>query len=275
MPVAASATSLSGSNSFGITGTITSPPPTTAATITNPTNGQTFTSNPITISGICVSGLLIKIFINGIFSGAADCVNSSYSISADLFIGKNDLVAEDYDSLNQEGPPSNTVSVSYVNNSETAGSLITLTSDYAKIGANPGSTLTWPIDISGGTAPYAISVDWGDGKKPSLISQTTPGSLNLTHIYSIAGVYNVSISATDADGAVAFLQLVGVGDGPSSQSAAANSKTTIIETVGLNSTLLALIIGFLIFIPVITFWLGVEHQKKVIQSRFSNRQKLF
>jgi hypothetical protein len=273
---AASALTLSQSSGFGISGTITAPAPTTAATITNPTNGQSFTNVPIAISGICTTGLLIKIFINNIFSGAADCTSSSYSISADLFIGTNNIVAEDYDSLNQAGPPSNTVTVTYVNNEETASSLINLTSNYAKIGANPGSTLTWPIDISGGTAPYAISVNWGDGKQPSLISQTTSGSLNLTHIYSIAGVYNITINATDSAGGVAFLQLVGVGDGPSSQSpASANLQTAKVKYVGLGNVLLFLIIGLLIFVPLVTFWLGDLHQKKLIESRFKNREKLF
>jgi hypothetical protein len=274
-PAVASAVTLTQSDGFGISGTITSPPPTSAATITTPTNGQIFTSLPISISGICVSGLLIKIFDNNIFSGSVDCSNNSYSINADLFIGTNNLVAQDYDSLNQSGPASNTVTVSYVNNAETASSLITITSNYAKIGANPGSTLTWPIDISGGNPPYAISVNWGDGKQPTLISQTTSGGLNLTHIYSIAGVYDVTINATDSSGGVAFLQLVGVGDGPASQSAAASSKTTIVKTVGLSNGLLALIIGLLIIVPISTFWLGDMHQKKLIRSRFENRQKLF
>jgi hypothetical protein len=274
-PAVASAVTLTQSDGFGISGTITSPPPTSAATITTPTNGQIFTSLPISISGICVSGLLIKIFDNNIFSGSVDCANNSYSINADLFIGTNNLVAQDYDSLNQSGPASNTVTVSYVNNAETASSLITITSNYAKIGANPGSTLTWPIDISGGNPPYAISVNWGDGKQPTLISQTTSGGLNLTHIYSIAGVYDVTINATDSSGGVAFLQLVGVGDGPASQSAAASSKTTIVKTVGLSNGLLALIIGLLIIVPISTFWLGDMHQKKLIRSRFENRQKLF
>ena len=36
-----------------------------------------------------------------------------------------------------------------------------------------GRHFTWPIEISGGSPPYAISVNWGDGKQPTLISQTT------------------------------------------------------------------------------------------------------
>lgn len=275
VPTITSATTLSQSNGFGISGTITSPPPTTSATITTPSNGQSFSNLPVNISGVCISGLLIKIFINGVFSGSTDCINDSYSISSDLFIGTNNIVAEDYDSLNQSGPTSSTVTVSYVNNAQTAESLVNLTSNYAKIGADPGSLLTWPIEISGGTPPYAISVNWGDGKQPTLLSQTTAGGLNLTHTYSIAGAYNITINATDAKGGISFLQLVGVGNGPSSQTSNTSQKNTSIKTVGLSNGQLGLIIGLLIIIPLIAFWLGDMHQRKIIQSKFQNRQKLF
>ncbi|HEY5268285.1 MAG TPA: PKD domain-containing protein [Candidatus Saccharimonadales bacterium] len=275
-PFIANATTLSGTNGFGISGTITSPPPSTAATIATPTNGQQFSQLPITISGICVSGLLIKIYINNIFSGSADCVNSSYSISSDLFIGENDIVARDFDSLNQAGPDSNTVKVSYVNNALTAQSGITLTSSFAKLGANPGSLLSWPIQITGGSSPYALSINWGDGKQPTLLSQPTSGSLTLTHTYSISGVYNVTINATDTNNNDAFLQLVGVANGPASQSTSSNSpKPTAAKTVGLSNIILAIIIGLLVLTPLIAFWLGDMHQKKVIESKFKHRQKLF
>jgi hypothetical protein len=269
------ALSLTGNGAFGIAGTITSPAPTSAATISTPTSGQSFTSVPITISGICVSGLLIKIFINDIFSGSVDCVNNSYSVSSDLFVGTNNIVAEDFDSLNQAGPNSNTVSVAYVNNAVTAQSTVTITTNYAKIGANPGSLLSWPISITGGTGPYAISVNWGDGKQPTLISQASPGSLNLTHTYSISGVYNVTINATDSVGSVAFLQVVGVANGPSAQNSGAATKPTATKTVGINSLSLAIIISILVIVPPTTFWLGNRHQRKVVQSRFNSEQKLF
>src|SRR5665213_1484212 len=57
--------------SVGVEGTITSPPPTVAATISTPTNGQSFSSEPITVAGICPTGLLVKIFANNVFVGAA------------------------------------------------------------------------------------------------------------------------------------------------------------------------------------------------------------
>jgi hypothetical protein len=68
------------SGAIGIQGTIPSAPPSRGATITVPSNGQIFTSEPITVSGICPSNLLIKIFDNGVFVGSVICANGSYSL---------------------------------------------------------------------------------------------------------------------------------------------------------------------------------------------------
>jgi hypothetical protein len=266
----ATALTLSGNGAYGISGTITSPPPSTAPTISSPTNGQSFTSVPTAVSGVCVSGLLIKIFINGIFSGSAQCVNNSYSISTDLFLGTNNIYADDYDSLNQAGPKSNTVSVTYVNNAITAGTPVTLTSDYAKLGADPGSLLTWPIQISGGTAPYALSVNWGDGTPSTLVSQASPGTVNLTHTYSVSGTYDVTINATDKNGTVAFLQVVGVANGPAAQSSGSTNSKSTTQSSGLSNLALGLIIGILVIVPPSTFWLGKMHQQKLIEAKFRN-----
>lgn len=262
------AQSLTGNGAYGISGTITSPPPSIAPTISSPSNSQSFTSVPDVITGVCVSGLLIKVYINGIFSGAAMCVNHSYSISADLFLGTNIIYADDYDSLNQAGPKSNVVTVSYVNNAVTTGIQVTITSDFAKLGADPGSALNWPIQISGGTAPYAISVNWGDGTQSELVSQATPGTVNLTHAYTVSGTYSVIINGADKTGSVAFLQVVGVANGPASQSNSGSSSKSTGQNSGLSNLLLALIIGILVVVPPSTFWLGKMHQKKIIEERF-------
>jgi hypothetical protein len=55
------------SGAIGIEGTIPSAPPSRGATISTPGNGQSFTTEPITVSGICPTGLLIKVFDNNVF----------------------------------------------------------------------------------------------------------------------------------------------------------------------------------------------------------------
>ncbi len=206
------------SGTTGIQGTISSPPPKSAATIAVPSSGRTFQTTPITVSGLCTTGLLVKIFSNNVFAGSVECEKSSYSLQIDLFSGENVLVARVYDSLDQAGPDSNSVTVTFQDAEFAAfGQRISLTSNFAKIGAPIGTQLTWPVILSGGTGPYAVSVDWGDGTAYDLKSVPFTGTINLTHAYKTAGVYRVIVKATDKNGSAAFLQLVGVGSGAVTQ----------------------------------------------------------
>lgn len=257
------------SGSVGIQGTIPSPPPSRGATITLPTNGQSFSTLPVTVRGLCPGDVLVKLFKNNVFGGSAPCQNGSFSIVTDLFSGRNDLVARVYDQLDQAGPDSNTVTVTY-NDAQFAqfGPHVALTSDFARKGADPGQTIEWPIGLSGGTGPYAISVDWGDGKAPDLISQEFPGIITLKHVYDSAGTYNILIKATDKNGETAYLQLVGIANGKSTTQNAnlSNSKTIIIVKVLWWPAAVA--------IPLIitTFWLGRRHELFVLRKQLEKRQ---
>lgn len=243
--------------SIGVEGIIPSAAPTRGATITTPRNGQTFNNNPITVSGLCPSGLLVKIFDNNVFVGSVMCVNGSYSLQIDLFAGRNDLVARVFDDLDQPGPDSEIVTVT-LNDSQFnpfGVPQLLLTSNYAKRGANPGETLTWPIIISGGTPPYAISVDWGDGKTQDLISRDIAGTFTLQHVYDNAGTYTVTIKASDKNGLSAFLQVVAVANGAITQKPAEEEqKEKVITRVLWEPAAL--------FLPLIgiAFWLGRRYE---------------
>ena len=263
------------SGSIGVQGTISQPPPTQGATISIPRDGQAFTSLPIDVSGICPKGLLVKLFKNNVFAGSQQCDNGSFSIKIDLFTGTNELIAKVYDSLDQAGPDSNKVTVSFNDNKQGTGSRISLTTNYAKRGANPGETLTWPIILTGGTGPYAISVDWGDGKTPDLKSQQLPGTFNIEHKYDTPGVYNIVIKATDKNGDSAFLQVVGVGNGALSQEngAAGTNKDT-----GASKTVTKVVwqpAAFAIPLIISTFWLGKRHELKVLKRKIEQGDRPF
>ena len=262
----------------GLTGTIPSPPPTQAATIASPGNGQSFTSLPYKAQGICQTGLLIKLFINNVFAGAAYCVNGSYSITAALFNGVNVLVVRDYDALDQQGPDSNIVTVYFNNPNIGAGQSITLTSNYAKLGTAPGSVLSWPINVSGGSPSYALSIVWGDGKPEDLKSQPVQGNFNINHIYNTAGVYTILVKATDSTGNVSYLQLVGFASGKPGQTIASTTlntpSTTNLKGIKLTDTTLFIIIGLLFILPATAFWLGSRHRLVNIKKRFESGQGL-
>ena len=215
--------------SYGLQATKTQAPPTTGATINTPSNGSSSASSPITVGGICPTGLLVEVFDNGVMEGAQNCTNGSFSLKVNLFNGQNNISVVVYDSLNQAGPTSNTITVNASSpNLKCFGEQLTLTSTYGRLGVNPGDTLTWPLQIAGGTGPYAFSINWGDGSPVELKSQLTNGTVNITHVYSNSGIYNVTVQAADTDGATAFIQLVAVANGNTpSASSVTNDQSKI------------------------------------------------
>jgi hypothetical protein len=258
------------SGSVGLEGTISSPPPSRGATITSPSNGRAFTTLPVVVTGLCPDGTLVKIFSNNIFIGSSPCTSGAFSANVDLFNGDNDLIARVYDDLDQAGPDSNTVRVTF-NDAQFSGfgGRVSLTSNYARLGANPGSNISWPVILSGGSGPYAVSADWGDGKPFTLKSIAFPGNFNLDHVYDKAGIYRIIIKATDSNGTTAYLQLVGVANGTVSSSANSTSGKEKVITITKTQILLW---PSLVAIPLIllTFWIGRRYELLSLRKRIEN-----
>lgn len=261
--------------STGIQGKISSPPPATPATISLPRDNQVFSELPVTVSGLCQTGLLVKVFKNNVFAGSVMCTNGSFSLQIDLFEGRNELLARVYDDLDQPGPDSNIVPAVFAGRRPQALAKLGLTSNYAKKGANPGETLVWPIVLTGGSGPYAVSVDWGDSTTLDLISQSFPGTFDIKHAYQNPGVYNIIIKATDRNGAVAYLQLVGVGNGPLSQESSGGTAATDEGPVITKTRILwqpaAILIPFLLS----TFWLGKRYELYVLRRKIERGERPF
>lgn len=259
MPVTAGAANPGpASGSVGLEATIPSPAPTQGATITLPASGSVFTATPITVSGLCPSNLLIKVFANNVFVGSAVCSGGSYSLQVDLFSGRDDLVARDFDALDQAGPDSSTVSVTF-NDAQFVqfGTQVTLSSDYAERGAAPGNTLDWPLTLTGGSGPYALSVDWGDGSTPDLISQASAGLVNLKHTYQTSGVYKVLVRVTDKNGNEGFLQLVGQATGAIQQNTKQNSSS---NNLIIEHSVVWWPVALALPLVLVSFWLGRRYQ---------------
>lgn len=256
--------------SLGLEATIPSAPPTQAATIATPANGAVFTSTPITVSGLCPSGVLVKVFANNVFVGSTVCTKGSYQLQVDLFSGRNDIVVRVFDALDQAGPDSEIVNVTF-NDAQFAsvGSRVVITSIYARRGANPGDELDWPISLGGGTGPYALSVDWGDGKPTDLQSIPFATTVTLKHTYDSAGTYQVVMKATDAKGTAAFFQAVGVANGAIQTASTAKGSTTVVKN---NVVWWPLLISVPLLL--ITFWLGRRHELYMLRKHLEDNSGL-
>ena len=260
--------------SYGIGATKTQPAPTTAPTITTPGNGASFTTSPTTVAGICTGDLLVQVYDNGVMVGAVPCQNGSFTLQVGLFAGVNELTAIMYDTLEQAGPVSNTVTVNYANTQFSAfGNLVTLTSSYGRRSAPAGSQLTWPLQLAGGAGPYAFSIDWGDGGAAELMSQSFAGVVDIKHAYKTAGIYRVNIRVIDTNGVTAFLQLVAVSSGQ--VDAAATAGGTDDQNTAAKTTVLWIpaAVAFVLLLP--TYWLGRRSQIVSLRNKMLKDQAKF
>lgn len=260
--------------SYGLEATKTKAPPTRGATITTPGNGASFTASPITVSGICPDDLLVQVFNNGVMVGAVNCSKGSFSLQISIFPGSNELSALVYDEIDQQGPPSNTVTVTFNDTNLTAfGQSMTLTSSYGRRSAGAGSSLSWPLQLSGGTGPYAFSIDWGDGSTPELKSQALAGVVGIAHVYKRAGIYRINVKVTDSNGVTAFLSLVAVANGKVDAASAQSGQngdtpTTQTEILWVPAAVSA------VMLPA-TFWLGRRSQLVSIRNKMLKESQAY
>lgn len=252
--------------SIGLTGVMPAKPPTTAATIDTPVNGQHFKISPITVAGKCPNGTLVEVFKDKIFAGATNCSNGQYSLKVDLLFGKNVLIAQVFDSLNQAGPFSNSVTVYYdtplpptlpTSFLDFTGAQLLLDTDAVYRGSFPGQTLNVPITIIGGTAPYAVTVDWGDGTT-KVIPRGNNSVFNASHAYKKAGTYTITLQATDSKGLTAYIQVVAIINGQPA-GVASTAPPASDHLIALLWPIFAIAATM-----VISFWFGERHEKKIL-----------
>jgi hypothetical protein len=258
-------------NSYSVYAAVPGPRPTAPAVITAPTNGQSFTTNPVTVEGTCPDKALIKVFTNGILVGSVICNKGKFTVPVDLVIGRNDLTALPFNALDEQGPTSPTVTVML--NAPPGGlgfstELILQSVNYYR-GTVPGTQITWPIEIVGGQAPYAVSIDWGDGTS-DLITRLAPGPFTVNHTYKKTGTgylnsFPLIIRATDAAGHTAYLQLTTI---VNSAAAGASSKGGASPT-SLNRLLVIWPLWIVLLLMVISFWLGERREKRIMQKQLA------
>ncbi|MDB5179758.1 MAG: Fibronectin type protein [Candidatus Saccharibacteria bacterium] len=257
--------------SYGIAATKLQAPPAQGATISTPGNGSSFSSSPTTVNGICPNGLLVQVYDNSVMVGSVMCTNGSFSVQVSLFSGTNELSSLVYDELDQAGPVSNIATVNYTNTQFSAfGALITLTSSYGRRAANAGNELTWPLQLSGGTGPYAFSIDWGDGTATELKSQPLAGLVDIAHTYKKAGIYQINIKVTDVNGVSAFLQVIGLSNGKVDATApAATGPTTATTKILWIPAVIAVVLLF----P--AYWLGRRSQLVSLRNKMAKEQAAY
>ncbi len=244
---------------------VQAPIPTIPATIITPVANARFNDSQTTVTGTCASANMVKLYRNNNFSGAVLCaIDNTFQIQTALFEGSNDLQARVFNITNDEGPQSAVVRVYYdVPAISTPSSVpqFMISADNLYKGYNVGDTIEWQIGAVGGTAPYAFSIDWGDGNT-SIVSRRDEGVFITKHVYKQIGGYKgsyiIRVTASDANDKSSFIQLMIIiqdSKNVSNSIPAVGSIDNTTPTLPFNMQLFwpAYVVTFLM---VISFWLG-------------------
>ncbi|MDB5162558.1 MAG: hypothetical protein JWN28_165 [Candidatus Saccharibacteria bacterium] len=268
---------LNSSGSSHITVNVAGDPPTEGAAILFPAPNQLTRSPLLQVSGSCPTDTLVALYNNATFAGSTTCTAAGdFAVTVQLFEGINTLQAQNYDGLNQAGPSTPQVSITYqpeavlpetpiepvvtqpsqlepapnvpavpvtvpqpsaqpcydLPNSTVASSTATPTISVNCIYRDlfVGDTLQFAVSIKGGASPYALLIDWGDGKT-DLVSITGNAVQNLEHVYQTPGFHKVVLSTTDSNGAKSQIQTVVSVNGAPVTGAPTNPVDDVIKNI--------------------------------------------
>ncbi len=246
---------------LSVSGVVPVPVPTSGAIISTPASGTLLTSGDNLVAGNCpiVSPqVAVVLTIDGTAAGSAICnANNNFALPVILTPGAHTLVAEAYTITGGKAPLSQSVAVIYQNPKtltavQTTQPAITAEAPYDVLSFD--QTTAWNGTIAGGTAPYRVTIEWGDGKSDSY-SVTTADAQRFTHRYSTLQSYNARIAVADASGHFAQQQYAAV-----SYVIPTTPATTITTTPLVTPTLAGLYGLFLTTVSVCGIvWLEARH----------------
>lgn len=280
---------------FSVSAVVAAPALTDGAVITSPTNNKVLNSTPIIVSGTCPNTSYVKLSRNGAFSGVAICNNGIFQISTDLFVGTNDLQAQDFNITDQAGPQTGVIHVTYqlpvaVRTQKSAPSTTASTptptatastaaplliqGDYHFNVATTSSAFSWQLQYQYAAPPVDTNIDWGDGSKTHM---TVPNNdvFKIEHTYKDRGYYQITVKGTDSQERTVEMQLVALVKKPGD--AATKGNILPIKPGGSSSSGLSKLkwllyawpayatVGVMIF----SFWLG-ERRELLILTKTSH-----
>lgn len=214
--------------------------PSGTPTIDSPQDGATIHTGQLTVSGTCPisdPAVIIAIYDSGTFIGSSSCdTNGNYSVEVTLGYGPHTLIATVVTVTNDVGQSSSPVTVTYPQPPQPPQPSPSTTPEkpsevlppstpvpevpplapvpriipaqtFVSIASN--GKVTWSGKVEGGTPPYNLRADWGDGSADQ--RAVHDHSLQtFTHTYKTSHVYALLIKATDAKGITTVLQSAAV-----------------------------------------------------------------
>lgn len=213
--------------SYEVTARVPAEPLTSPAVITSPTDGQRFNTNTITVSGTCPNDSYVKVLRGTEVAGIAVCNANTFTMQISIVPGANLLTAKVFNITDDEGPASPPITVYYdvpvqpetptqptnptgptrpITSAPSGSGGLAIDVPYKYTIRKPNETWQWELSVSGGTPPYAITIQWGDGTSGTY-TRNAADTFTITHAYGKADIYRVLIKAQDATGAMTLLEI--------------------------------------------------------------------
>ena len=278
-------TTITRAATLNVRATVLGNPPAYAAQITKPKNNQRFSKIPIAIEGTCPPVSIVKIYRNDHFSGSVLCsASNTFSLSSDLFEGKNTLISRVFNYADVEGPVSEAVVAYYdkpVEKPPIGVAQLFLDSDTRYRAYFTNQKIDWPLEIGGGKAPYALSIDWGDGKD-DVISLAKAGNFTVSHIYTKPGTnkgsYTITVKASDSQGGKAYLEIVIIVSDIKTAASTTSAGSGDIDTLSFWENLYKQILIMWPFyitaaLMLTSFWLGERQGYNNLWNRFFGKSR--
>ncbi|HEV7455006.1 MAG TPA: hypothetical protein VGO07_07140 [Candidatus Saccharimonadales bacterium] len=134
-----------------------------------------------------------------------------------------------------------------------------ITSEYKFQTHYVGQPFTWTLGLNGGTAPYTVSIAWGDDSQ-SVFNRTNGDRFDFTHAYPLVKTYDVFIKATDAKGVSGLLQLNAVVKGQATGVASLTSSGPLASLFSSVQRYLWIVwpVYLAVVLMVSSYWLGEQ-----------------
>ncbi|USN96758.1 MAG: hypothetical protein H6797_00970 [Candidatus Nomurabacteria bacterium] len=192
---------------YEVTASVPATIPRIAPVITSPASGLTTTNSQITVRGTCPLGHvagIVAIYEGKKLLGAQPCTaDGTFSVPITLSYGHHVLVATVMAITKEVGLSSSPLIVtrehpfSLTINTPLEPTPIIIKTDDPFIIIGSDGNATWKGSFKGGTRPYEVTVDWGDGSTSKYIGADTSEQV-FSHHYAKQQAYTVIIKASDA-----------------------------------------------------------------------------
>jgi hypothetical protein len=203
-------------DTFSVGATVKAPIPSSPAIITSPSEGDRLGSDSQVVTGSCpivTPQAIVAIVVDNENVGSAICDGANdFALPLRLSPGTHTVIAQVMTITGDTGPASTPLHITFTPGSTRTSATVTsqpngpvatpnplvITSEGTMLWLGDDKTATWVGTIGGGTPPYKVLIDWGDGTNKTSSDQGA-GAASFDHTYTTLQPYNMSLSITDAN----------------------------------------------------------------------------